>query len=132
LPKNKCDLMAIKLKKNEKDKFPTRKELNQYSVYKLSLEALKSKVFKDMVIDFLVSREYKRGIVYIKDVKMTGKLRGVLYNNDIDSLNDLTFLRLMDVSRMPGIGPIRFHEIMGIMDENDFQFDSHTEGLNEL
>jgi DNA-directed RNA polymerase alpha subunit len=121
--------MTTKIKIEGLKSFPTRRQLNKKSIYNLSLIALESKVFRDMVIDFLISRQFKREIIFIDDIKMSIRLKSALRNNDIKSLNELTFLKIKDVAKMPGIANRNTSELVDIMNLYDFQFDSNIEGL---
>jgi DNA-directed RNA polymerase alpha subunit len=102
------------------------------SVYKLGLKALESPYFKNMVIDYLLSRQFRKDIILIKDVEMSNRLRNAMKKNKIKSLNQLTFLKFSTVARMPGIGLVKIQELKEIMNQYDFQFDSHIEGLEVL
>ncbi len=124
--------MTTKLINNSGKPFPSREELNQMTIYKLSLKAMESEYFKEMVIDYLVGRQYKRSFVFIKDVEMSARLKSALRGNKIKSLNQLTLFKMKDVSKMPGIGLLNLQELLDIMDHYDYQFDSHIEGLEVL
>lgn len=93
---------------------------------------MESEYFKEMVIDFLVSRQFNREIIYIENIEMSRKLKSALQKNNIKSLNELTVFKIMNVSKMPGIGIARMQELVDIMNLYDFQFDSYIEGLEVL
>lgn len=124
--------MSRNLKITSQKPFTSRKELNRMTIYNLSLKAMESEYFKEMVIDFLVSRQFNREIIYIENIEMSRKLKSALQKNNIKSLNELTVYKIMNVSKMPGIGIARMQELVDIMNLYDFQFDSYIEGLEVL
>lgn len=124
--------MTIELKQKAQNTFSTREELNQMTIFQLSIKAMESKLFREIAIDFLVSREYTRGVFHVQDIKMSRSLKSDLYKNNIKTLNELTFFKIKDVCRITSMGEKKMHELIDIMNRYDFQFDSHIEGLRNL
>jgi hypothetical protein len=124
--------MSTNLNSTTKKSFTSREELNQMTVFNLSLKALESEYFKEMVIDFLISRQFNREVILIENIEMSTELKSALHDNKIKSLNELTHLKLRNVMRFPGISYAYMDELIDIMNQYDFQFDSHIEGLEVL
>lgn len=124
--------MSTNLKKTSQKLLTSRDELNQMTIYNLSLKAMESENFKEMVIDFLISRQFNREIILIDNIEMSRELKSALQNNGIQSLNELTLLKIMNVFKMPGIGSAYMQDLVDIMNLYDFQFDSYIDGLEVL
>lgn len=124
--------MSTNLKKTSQKLFTSRDELNQMTIYNLSLKAMESENFKEMVIDFLISRQFNREIILIDNIEMSRELKSALQNNGIQSLNEITLLKIMNVFKMPGIGSAYMQDLVDIMNLYDFQFDSYIDGLEVL
>lgn len=124
--------MALVLKKNEQNNFPTRKELNHHTICMLSIEAMKSEKFIDYMIDYLKSKQYRSENTLLKNVKIPGRIRNILIHNGIHTLKDLTLLRISQVVKMEGIGLKNLKTIINMMDEHDVYFDTYIEGLDNL
>ena len=124
--------MSRNLKITSQKPFTSRKELNQMTIYNLSIKAMESENFKEMVIDFLISRQFNREIILIDNIEMSRELKSALQNNGIKSLNELTLLKIRNVIKMPGIGIAYMQDLVDIMNLYDFQFDSYIDGLEDL
>lgn len=124
--------MSTNLNSTTQKPFTSREELNRMTVFNLSLKALESEYFKEMVIDFLISRQFNREVILIENIEMSTELKFALHDNKIKSLNELIHLKLRNVMRFPGMRYASMDELIDIMNHYDFQFDSYIEGLEVL
>jgi DNA-directed RNA polymerase alpha subunit len=124
--------MTLVLKKNDQNKFPTRKELNPHMLCMMAIEAMKSEKFNDYLINYLKSKHNRCENTLLTDIKFPLTIKNILIKNGVHTLKDLTKLRISQVVKMEGIGRKNLKTIIKMMDEQDIYFDTYIEGLDNL
>ena len=101
-------------------KIPTKSELNQMTCDQLYSLARNRNGLKDVLIEFLESKENKK--YFVRDIELSERLKNILLRAEINSLDELTYFRRDDVMSFNGMGVKALGELEKVMTEFKIEF----------
>jgi DNA-directed RNA polymerase alpha subunit len=101
-------------------KIPTKSELNQMTCDQLYSLARNRNGLKDVLIEFLESKENKK--YFVRDIELSERLKNILLRAEINSLDELTYFRRDDVMSFNGMGVKALGELEKLMTEFKIEF----------
>ena len=101
-------------------KIPSKRELKQMTCDQLYSLARNRNGLKDMLIEFLESKENKK--YFVRDIEFSERLKNILLRAEIDSLDELTYFRRDDVMSFNGMGAKALGELEKVMTEFKIEF----------
>ena len=101
-------------------KIPTKSELNQLTCDQLYSLARNRNGLKDVLIEFLESKENKK--YFVRDIELSERLKNILLRAEINSLDELTYFRRDDVMSFNGMGVKALGELEKLMTEFKIEF----------
>ena len=105
-------------------KIPTKSELNQMTCDQLYSLARNRNGLKDVLIEFLESKENKK--YFVRDIELSERLKNILLRAEINSLDELTYFRRDDVMSFNGMGVKALGELEKVMTEFKIEFRKYS------
>lgn len=102
------------------NKIPTKNELKRMTCDQLYSLARNRNGMKDVLIEFLESKENKK--YFVRDIEFSERLKNILLRAEIDSLDELTYFRRDDVMSLNGMGVKTLSELEKVMTEFQIEF----------
>lgn len=106
------------------NKIPTKSELERMTCDQLYSLARNRNGFKDVLIEFLESKENKK--YFVRDIELSERLKNALLRAEIDSLDELTYFRRDDVMAFNGMGAKTLGELEKVMTEFKIEFRKYS------